>query len=140
MGWPSSLSEFSFWANVGSTVGAAFTIGAFFYQLSLRKRYAVLIRGPELIETLSEIGSQLNDYEDLSSQEQKTVLARARSNLASASTHLQWGQRMGLLRTRVSLWWNWREASPDTVENYYAEVQRVISALDIRIRNRKVEQ
>lgn len=74
MGWPPSLSELSFWANVGSIAGAVFTFGAFFYQLSLWKRYALLIRGPELIEELTEIGRHLNDYEELSSREQKTVL------------------------------------------------------------------
>ena len=140
MGWPSSLSEFSFWANVGSIAGAVFTLGAFFYQLSLRKRYALLIRGPELIEELTEIGSQLNDYEELSSREQKTVLGRARSILASSSKHLRWRQRVVLWPTRLSLWWNWRGAASETVEDYYAEVQRIISDLDIRIRNRQVEQ
>lgn len=140
MDWPSSISTLSFWANVGSVAGAVFTFGAFLYQLSLRKQYALLIRGPELIEDLTGVGSQLNDYEELSNRQQKTVLGRARSILASSSKHLRWSQRIGLWRTRLSLWWNWQGASPETVENYYAEVQRVISALDIRIRNRQVEQ
>lgn len=140
MGWPSSFSEFSFWANVGSVAGALFTFGGFFYQLSLRKRYALLIRGPELIEKLTEVGRKLNVYEELNSQEQKTVLGRARSILASSGKHLRWRQRVVLWPTRISLWWNWRSACPETVENYYAEVQRVSSDLDIRISNRKVEQ
>lgn len=140
MEWLTSLSTLSFWANVGSVTGALFTFGAFFYQLSLRKRYALLIRGAELLDDLAEIGSQLNDYEQLSSQEQKTVLNRARTLLRSSSKHLQWRQRIGLWGTRMALWRNWRKAAPEEVEDYYAEIQRVIIALEHRIRNKQVEQ
>jgi len=140
MGWPSLLSDLPFWANVGSVAGAVFTFGAFFYQLKLGRRYRLLLRGPELLEDLAELGSQLNDYEELSSQEQKTVLSKTRTVLRSSSAYLQWRQRFWLYSPRLSLWWYWKDAPDENVETYYAVVQRVHTALNYRIRDRQVEQ
>jgi hypothetical protein len=140
MDWMATLSELPFWANVGSVTGALFTLIAFFFQLKTRRHYKLLIRGPELRDDLARIGHRLNEYEDASSQERKTVLGESRTLLQSVGTFLGWQRWMALWPVRVSLWWRWKSATPEHVENYYAEIQRLIVHIEHRIRDKEVEQ
>lgn len=137
------LFNFAVWekvGSIGSIVGALFTLIAFGFQWKTRKHYQLLIRGPELKDDLIELNSQLNYYSELSSQERKTVLAETSIPLKSVESVLGLKKRIELLKLRFSLWWRWKTAAPDQVENYFAEIHSLIVHIRHQIRNKQVEQ
>ena len=83
MDLPELLTPLPFYANVGSVLGFLITIWAAVTQLRTRRRYLLLLRGPDLLDELREYGSEINRYEELSEKERKTVLRGCRSTLRS---------------------------------------------------------
>jgi len=47
--------------SIGSILGFAGTLWAFFQQRALKKRYTLLLRGPELLEALFDHASTINN-------------------------------------------------------------------------------
>jgi flagellar biosynthesis chaperone FliJ len=126
--------------NVGSIIGALFTFVAFVAQIRKRRQYMLMIRGKELRDDLINIGKRLNRYETLSPQEKKTVVSKTRMHVAYAATYLSWSEWWGLWPMRVFIFFRRKAVNVGTAENYYANVQSVIVALENRIRDQEVKQ
>lgn len=126
--------------NVGSIIGALFTLAAFVAQIRKRRKYLLLLRGPELRENLTNAGQRLNGYDTLSSQEKKTVLSKTRTHIAYSASHLSWGEWLTLWPIRISILFHRKVVKSEKAEDYYATVQRVIVALNNRIRDQEVKQ
>lgn len=65
------LTQLPFYANIGSVLGFLITIWAAVTQLRTRRRYLLLLRGPDLLDELREYGGEINRYEELSGKKQE---------------------------------------------------------------------
>lgn len=134
------LTQLPFYANVGSVLGFLITIWAAVSQLRTRRRYLLLLRGPDLLDELREHGGNINRYEELSGKKRKTVLRRCRSTLRSLSKHVDWSAWRSLLSLRWTLWRQWNRATVEEAEEIYAKVQEAITEVNNLIDEQKAEQ
>lgn len=140
MDLPELLTPLPFYANVGSVLGFLITIWAAVTQLRTRRRYLLLLRGPDLLDELREYGSEINRYEELSEKERKTVLRGCRSTLRSLSKQLDWSTWRALIPLRWTLWRQWSQATVDDAGEIYARVQAAINEINNLILQQKAEQ
>ena len=140
MDLPELLTQLPFYANVGSVLGFLITIWAAVTQLRTRRRYLLLLRGPDLLDELREYGSEINRYEELSEKERKTVLRGCRSTLRSLSRQLDWSTWRALIPLRWTLWRQWNQATVDDAGEIYARVQAAINEINNLILQQKAEQ
>lgn len=134
------ILQLSFYANVGSVFGFLITVWAAAAQVRTRRRYLLLLRGPELLNELREYGSEINRYEDLSEKERKTVLRKCRSTSRSLSAHLDWSTWRGLIPLRWTLWRQWKYATVEDADEIYAQVQAGINEVNNLILEQRAEQ
>jgi hypothetical protein len=134
------LTKLPFYANVGSVLGFLITVWAAVTQLRTRRRYLLLLRGPDLVAELEDYGSKINRYEDLSEKEQKTVLRGCRSTLGSLSKHLDWSTWIAVTSLRWTLWRKWDQATVEEADEIYARVQAAINQIKNLILEQKAEQ
>lgn len=140
MDLPEFLTQLPFYANVGSVLGFLITIWAAVTQLRTRRRYLLLLRGPDLLDELKRYGSEINRYKELSKKERKTVLRECRSTLRSVSKQLDWSTWRALIPLRWTLWRQWSGATVDDAEEIYARVQAAINEINNLILQQEAEQ
>lgn len=136
----SLLTQLPFYANLGSVGGFLITVYAAFAQFRTRRRYLLMLRGPDLLTDLKEYGSQINRYDELSEKDRKTVLRECRSTLADLSKYVDWATWRGFIFLRWTLWAKWNRATVEEANEIYAEVQAVINNVNNLILEQKAEQ
>jgi len=136
----SLLTQLPFYANLGSVGGLLITVYAAFAQFRTRRRYLLMLRGPDLLTDLEEYGSQINRYDELSEKDRKTVLRGCRSTLDNLSKYVGLSTWQRFASLRWTLWKKWNRATVEEADEIYAEVQAAINDVKNLILEQKAEQ
>lgn len=134
------LSKLSTWANLGSLGGFLISLWVIQQQVITRKRYLLLIRGPQIQDELLEKAELLNTYGELDSSQQKKVFAETRTALKASSTYLGAVHRLMLFSLRFRLWKNRNSYNETLAEEAHAEIHRTSGEFRQRILDSQARQ
>lgn len=145
-----SFEDLAFWANVGSLVGLLFSLGgaaasirAYFQLRETRRRYRLLIQGPNLVEQMREYASDLVDHTSLSTADLKSVLGRSRATLQVLASLLDTADQGEIeeTRTRLRRMMEQRDAfSQAQIEGLVASFYSYTELLNDELTRRRIEQ